>query len=176
MNGNNLEKTGQVNTDEKLVNEFKEIVYNKSKLEDNLKIIKSLLFDGDEFKFNIDSSKLTTTAKPSVQPRANLLAGIQGFKFKFLSKPKIQIFYDRRKSKVNEIFNNLPNIYLLNDEKSKEILTKFLNLIDQIKADNMTEDYKKVEENIKKINKVDKPDFNKTIDESKDKYPKFYFF
>ena len=40
----------------------------------------------------------------------------------------------------------------------------------------MTEDYKKVVENIKKINKVDKPDFNKKIDEPKDKYPQFYKF
>ena len=168
-------KNWKSKTDEKLVKEFKEIAYNKFKLEDNLKIIKSLLFDGDEFKFNIDSSKLTTTAKPSVQPRANLLAGIKGFKFK-KPKTKNKYFMIGGNQEVNEIFNNLPNIYLLNDEKSKEILTKFLNLIDQIKADNMTEDYKKLEENIKKINKVDKPDFNKKIDESKDKYPKFYKF
>ena len=51
-------------TDNKLIEEFKEIAYNK-KLDKNLKKIKGLLFEGNEFKFKIDLSKLKATTKPS---------------------------------------------------------------------------------------------------------------
>ena len=43
---------------------FKEIAYNK-KIRKKFKKIKGLLFEGNEFKFKIDLSKLKATSKPS---------------------------------------------------------------------------------------------------------------